>query len=180
MIEANDSQSILITIFNNIDHRVDAITQAQPDWPCHQGCDLCCRRLPFLPELNKAEWALLHEGFQYLTVSVQEVVKQRIAEAKEQADGYITCPLLDREKGACLVYAYRPAACRMYGFYISRSGNRWCGMIQEQYEAGFADGIMLGNQQSVDRELVGNFGESQSIGVWFEKEWELKNHANKC
>jgi Fe-S-cluster containining protein len=172
MVEANDSDSILITLFNDIDHRIDAITQAEPAWPCHQGCDLCCRQLPFLPEITRAEWALLYEGFQTLTVSVQEIVGQRLAEAAEQEshrDGFVTCPLLDREKGECLVYMYRPAACRMYGFYVTRSGNRWCNIIQAQYETGFAEGIVLGNQQSVDRAMIQNFGETRSIAVWFEE-----------
>ena len=170
MVEANDSESILITIFNDIDHRVDAITQVQPAWSCHQGCDLCCHRLPFLPEINEAEWALLYKGFQQLAASAQEVVRQRVAESEaqeKQGDGFVTCPLLDREKGECLVYAYRPAACRMYGFYVTRSGNRWCHIIQEQYEDGFAEGIVLGNQQSVDKVLMQNFGESRSIALWF-------------
>jgi uncharacterized protein len=167
---ANDSESILITIFNDIDHRVDAIIKAQPAWPCHQGCDLCCHRLPFLPEITQAEWSLLYEGFQQLPVSVQKVVRQRVALAEEkekQVDSHIICPLLNREKGECLVYAHRPAACRMYGFYVTRSGNRWCNVIQAQYEDGFAEGIVLGNQQSVDKALKRNLGESRSIALWF-------------
>ena len=167
MIQAIVTESILITIFNEIDHRVDAITQAKPAWPCHQGCDLCCHRLPFLPEITQAEWTLLYEGFQQLPDTVQETVRQRLSEAEEQADGHVTCPFLNREKGECLVYAYRPAACRMYGFYVTRSGNRWCNIIQARYEGGFAEGIVLGNQQSVDKALRQNFGESLSIGMWF-------------
>jgi len=166
-----DSDSILIAIFDEIDHRVNSITQAQPAWPCQQGCDLCCRRLPFLPEITLAEWETLHTGFRQLPNSLQEIVRQKVETAviQEQQDAYISCPLLNEEKGECLVYPYRPADCRMYGFYVTRSGNRWCEMIQERYEAGFAEGIILGNQQSVDRRLEEIYGESQSIAVWFNK-----------
>lgn len=163
----NDPDSILIAIFNDIDHRVNEITQAQPAWPCQRGCDLCCHRLPLLPEITSAEWDLLLEGFQQLPIPTQETVRKRLTRAEPQ-DGFFTCPLLNKEKGECLVYVYRPAACRMFGFYVTRSGNRWCGMIQKRYEDGFAEGIMLGNQQSVDRMLMENFGETKSIAVWFE------------
>ena len=168
------SESTLIDIFADIDQRVNEIVQAQPAWPCHQGCDLCCRRLPFLPEITKAEWDLLHEGFQRLSLSGQRTVRERITAVSTQPPtDFITCPFLDVDKGECLVYAYRPAACRMYGFYVTRSGNRWCDMIQEKYEAGFAEGIILGNQQAIDRELTQKLGTRQSIDVWF-KDVELK------
>ncbi len=163
------TEPILIEIFNEIGQRVNTINQAQPAWPCQPGCDVCCRRLPFLPEITQAEWQVLFEGFRQLPISLQEIIKQKVETAviQEQQDAFITCPLLNDEKGECLVYASRPAACRMYGFYVTRSGNRWCHLIQEKYEAGFAKGIMLGNQQAIDRQLAHNFGESQSLAVWF-------------
>jgi Fe-S-cluster containining protein len=166
-----NSDFILIAIFKDIDYRVNAITKEQPAWPCHQGCDLCCRRLPFLPEVSQAEWNLLYEGFQLLPIAIRDTVRQRVVDNNQQGahNGFIKCPFLNRVKGECLVYAYRPAACRMYGFYVTRSGNRWCKIVQEKYEDGFAEGIVMGNQQAIERGLAKNLGESQSIAVWFDE-----------
>ncbi|MFO7679815.1 MAG: YkgJ family cysteine cluster protein [Chloroflexota bacterium] len=164
-----EPQQILIQIFDAIDDRVSEIVKAQPAWPCRQGCALCCRRLPHLPEITKTEWELLGAGIQELPPDIQTTVRRRISElgTGEVQGSFITCPLLDREIGECLVYAQRPAACRMYGYYVTRSSSRWCEMIQARYEAGFAEGIVLGNQQAVDGELARRFGGSRSIEVWW-------------
>ena len=62
---------------------------------------------------------------------------------------------------------HRPATCRMYGFYVSATGNRWCDDIQQRSEAGMTDGVVLGNHDAVERELTRQFGVAQSLVEWF-------------
>ncbi len=83
--------------------------------------------------------------------------------------GPVACPLLDERTGSCRVYAYRPATCRMYGFYVSREGNQWCDDIQTLHDAGMGNGVVLGNHQATQRELRDRCGETQSIVTWFER-----------
>jgi Fe-S-cluster containining protein len=83
-------------------------------------------------------------------------------------DGPVACPFLDATHGTCLVYDHRPAACRMYGFYVSRTDHWWCADIQALYEAGIGDGVILGNYGAIERSLHQQCGEIKSLLEWFE------------
>jgi len=106
-------------------------------------------------------------GFLHLSPVTQHEVARRIRALAHWQGGPVTCPFLDDTHGTCLIYAYRPAACRMYGFYVSRTDNWWCTDIQALYEAGVCDGVVLGNQSAIERALHQQCGEVQSLVEWF-------------
>jgi hypothetical protein len=56
----------------------------------------------------------------------------------------------------------------MYGFYGSRTDHWWCADIQELYEAGVCDGVILGNQGAIERALHQQCDEVTSLVEWFE------------
>jgi hypothetical protein len=55
----------------------------------------------------------------------------------------------------------------MYGFYVSRTAHWWCADIQELYEAGACDGVILGNQGAIERALHQQCDEVKSLVAWF-------------
>ncbi|MEM9488845.1 MAG: YkgJ family cysteine cluster protein [Myxococcota bacterium] len=152
-------------IYDAIARRVKVIADERAPWPCRRGCDQCCRRLAELPELTRAEWRRLWRGLERLDDAVIQQVRARLARVGEERspEGYHTCPFLDREHGACLVYEDRPAACRMYGFYVSRGDGRWCQIIEGEY--GQSE-IMWGNHDAVERDLNARFGPPISLLDW--------------
>lgn len=106
--------------------------------PCKSGCTACCHG-PF--DISAADAALLREGVAALDPVTQAEVRSRgefllarmkgiapeweapweIEDVGEDRFDEITdalegeaCPLLDAE-GRCVVYAHRPAICRMMG-----------------------------------------------------------------
>lgn len=165
-IQLIEDQDALESIYAEIEHRTQAAQQARPIWPCQKGCDLCCRRLAHPPEITAVEWEQLREGMRQLPTSVQEEVYHKVLALREHTEGVVVCPLLDEEAGACRVYAHRPAACRMYGFYVARRHNQWCQQIEELYESGALDGVTFGNYTAVQRQLEQQFGERRSIVAW--------------
>lgn len=159
----------LLGIFSMIDNRVEKMVKKRPDWLCHKGCDQCCRQLAEPPLLTAAEWNLLCEGLIRLAPTLQQKVGERIRALGQQAPtGPLTCPLLDDASGACLVYDYRPAMCRMYGFYVSGMHNLWCNMLQEKYESGAFDDVVLGNHRPIERALQQHAGVSRSLVTWYQ------------
>lgn len=155
----------LPTIQQQAEQCASAVLAAHPDWPCRRGCDLCCRRLAALPVLTSNEWRLLEDGLRLLRIDVRRRIRQRI-ETMAAAAPY-TCPLLEAESGACLVYEQRPVACRTYGFYVERDKGLYCGLIRERVESGeFAD-VVWGNQELVDLRLDG-LGPRAGFREWFE------------
>ena len=164
----SNAASHLQIIYTDIAQRVSAITAARPLWPCHKGCDGCCRRLAQPPEMTATEWHVLHQGFLQLSPITQQEVAKRIGALAHWQDGPVTCPFLDETHGTCLVYAHRPAVCRMYGFYVSRTDHWWCADIQTLYEAGDCDGVILGNQKAIEQALHQQCGEVKSLAEWFE------------
>lgn len=160
----------LRVLHEEIDARVSSIVEAVPSWPCRRGCDHCCRHLAEIPRLSAAEWALLREGIDALRPDARRAVRSRLDAlvghdpGAPRFDG--TCPLLDREQGACLVYAHRPIACRAYGFYATRDGGLWCETIEGHVQAGDAEGVVLGNHDALDRALEAAAGPSRSLVEW--------------
>jgi uncharacterized protein len=157
----------LQVIYTDIAQRVHAITAERPLWLCHKGCDGCCRRLAQPPEMTAAEWQVLHAGFVQLSPTTQHEVARRIQALADWQEGPVTCPFLDETHGTCRVYEHRPAACRMYGFYVSRTDHWWCADIQKLYEAGVCDGVILGNQGAIERALHQQCDEVKSLVAWF-------------
>lgn len=109
----------------------------------------------------RAEWELLREGLDALAPGVRAEVDAGIAAlAAQEAAGtlprHVVCPMLDREVGACRVYAHRPGACRTYGFYVERGIGLHCDMITDAVAARPLDEapVMWGNAESVDASLV--------------------------
>lgn len=87
-------------------------------------------------------------------------------ERSPTATDFIVCPLLDETNGECRVYQYRPVTCRMYGFYVGRDGNQWCGDIQALYESGELNEVIFGNYDAVQRDLQRQGGDSKSLYEW--------------
>lgn len=107
---------------------------------------------------------MLEEGLLLLSAEVRGGVRERIAELK--AAPY-TCPLLDTEKGACLVYEQRPIACRTYGFYLERDKGLYCDLIRRRVESGELQDVIWGNQELVDHQLDA-LGPRMEFREWFD------------
>lgn len=110
----------LTQLHNAIDSRVQSISTANQNWLCQKGCDACCRRLAEIPRLTEAEWQLLQTGLKQLPDAQRLAIDKKIIALSEQHTRPLTCPMLESSSGACSVYAYRPVACRTYGFYVQR------------------------------------------------------------
>ena len=150
----------------DIDARVTAIRDEYPDWLCRQGCDNCCRRLAEVPRITAAEWDLLKQGLAMLPPERLLEIGREIATLTDRASRPVVCPLLDRERGACLVYAHRPVACRTYGFYVERSLGLYCKDIEARVAAGDWAEAVWGNHDPIDRRLDG-LGEARPLTEWF-------------
>lgn len=167
----NMAQPQLIELYDEIELRARIAVAEQPVWPCRRGCDACCRCLAQPPEVTAVEWQLMLQGLQALPADTQASIGHKItALARREPDNTdcIVCPFLDKAAGACLIYAQRPAACRMYGFYVSRQSNMWCQQIEDLYQAGALDSVTLGNYSAMQRQLGQAFGAGQSIVIWYQ------------
>ena len=74
--------------------------------------------------------------------------------------------MLDQSAGSCKVYAYRPVACRTYGFYVQRDKGLYFKDIEMHVANGDWVGVVWGNQDPVDRRLSG-LGDSRDLTEWF-------------
>jgi Fe-S-cluster containining protein len=149
----------LAVIDETVADRCARTTQDRPDWPCHAGCDDCCRSLAEVPEMTEPEWDRLRGAIGKLG----EAAREKICAMWSVRP--ITCPLLDEAAGVCLVYEARPIACRTYGFYADRGGVLGCRRILEVAERD--DAVVWGNHESVmdaQREL----GERRSLLAWLD------------
>ncbi|MGJ0486347.1 MAG: YkgJ family cysteine cluster protein [Methylomicrobium sp.] len=156
----------LAQLHADIEARVSAIRSDHPDWLCRMGCDSCCRRLAEIPRLTAAEWDLLQEGLSTLPLELLQEIGREVAALTEQTSRPIVCPLLDRAVGACRVYAYRPVACRTYGFYVQRDQGLYCKDIESRINDGAWAEVVWGNQDVIDRRLR-DLGESRELTDWF-------------
>lgn len=160
----------LIRLHQEIDARVASIRENHPAWLCGKGCDSCCRRLAAVPQLTAAEWALLRRGLAALAPEQLAAIRRHVADLTEQSSAPVVCPLLDRDSGACPVYAERPVACRSYGFYVQRDQGLYCHDIESQVAAGSLADVVWGNHDAIDRQLAG-LGEPRALTAWF-AEWQ--------
>lgn len=127
------------------------------EWPCHRGCADCCRALAEPMRISRDEWALLEPVIATLAPSTRATIAARLADTR-------TCALLDRESGACLVYAGRPIACRAYGMYAGRDGGRWCSQIETRPQ--LTSSVILGNHDRLQTELA-SLGEARTLAEWW-------------
>ena len=155
----------LEALYRQADARAARTASAHADWPCRRGCDHCCRNLAAPLPVSGLEWAYLWEGFQALPADVRAGVRARVA-ALPETRPYV-CPLLDPERGACLVYAHRPLACRTYGFYVSRGQGSWCDLIVAHLARRGEDGLVFGNQDAADADARALGGEPVTLFAWF-------------
>ncbi len=161
--------SCLARLHGEIDARVSAMRGDQgsePDWPCAKGCDRCCRELADLPRLTRTEWLYLKEGLAVLSGPHRETIHRAVVALGPAPVRPVTCPLLDRETGACPVYIHRPVACRTYGYYLERGIGLYCRDIREKVAAGAWPEVIWGNQEAIDRRLSA-LGETRSLAEWF-------------
>ncbi|MDT4290747.1 YkgJ family cysteine cluster protein [Methylomonas sp. MO1] len=161
----------LTQLQTDINTRVKTIRDGQPDWLCRQGCDGCCRRLAAVPKITEEEWRCLQEGLMALPPEQLQEVGRAIAALAGQTSRPIICPLLDQAKGACLVYAHRPVACRTYGFYVQRDQGLYCKDIESLVTDGALNEVVWGNHDGIDHRLLA-LGESRELPEWF-ADWSL-------
>jgi Fe-S-cluster containining protein len=157
----------LSELHENIDIRVKAIRDENSDWLCKMGCDGCCHRLAQIPQLTAAEWALFQEGFATLSTEKQQEIRQSVATLSTQSPRSIICPMLDKAAGACLIYAYRPVACRTYGFYVERDKGLYCHDIEASVADGTLNQVVWGNHDTINRHLD-KLGDKRDLVAWFE------------
>ena len=153
-----------------IDDRVQSIRDSIADWPCAKGCDACCHRLAEIPTLTAAEWEVLREGLDDLPPEQLGRIHQEMAALESQPSRPVVCPFLDRNSGACPVYAQRPVACRTYGFYVQRNRGLYCREIETREAEGSLAGVVWGNHDAVDAYLSG-LGKARPLTEWF-RDWE--------
>ncbi len=78
---------------------------------------------------------------------------------------FVTCPMLDRERGMCLVYAQRPAACRAYGYYVRRDDVLACTLVTSAV-TDHGEDVVWGNHAGLDDDLGKALGEARAITAW--------------
>jgi len=103
-------------------------------------------------------------GLLLLSAEVRLGVRGRIAGLTTAP---YTCPLLEAETGACLVYEQRPIACRTYGFYVERDKGLYCDLIRMRVESGEFQDVTWGNQELVDHQLDA-LGPRTEFREWFD------------
>jgi Fe-S-cluster containining protein len=109
---------------------------------------------------------LLQKGLALLSAERLQEVGQAVAKLAEQSSRPIICPMLDQSAGSCMVYAYRPIACRTYGFYVQRDKGLYCKDIEARVEKGDWSGVVWGNQDAIDRRLS-SLGKVRDLTDWF-------------
>jgi len=150
---------MLVSLQREIDARTAQIAASHGAWPCRAGCDFCCRNLAESPRLTWAEWESVSEGLAKLPNAIRAEIQQRAEQPSR------VCPFLDRDAGRCLIYEYRPIACRTYGFYIERDRGLYCGQIEERVDAGEMSDVVWGNVAGVEEQLA-TMGEKIGLSDW--------------
>ena len=165
-----ESQGTLSQIFDETSARARALRGALDGWPCQRGCDHCCRNLSRSPEINSVEWRRLSRGIEGLDASTRNAARARLQDAEAAPEGQVTCPLLDGDRGLCLVYADRPSACRSSGFYRTRAFDLWCPDVTDHLQRPGTEALVMGNQDALDRQLVRLAGPARPLSHWWRDE----------
>ena len=147
--------------FTLLDNLTAAVRTAYPDGRCTAGCSGCCDSQTAIFDVSQAEWTTIetHVATAWSPQRRQAFRERFRAEHGSRlgayrgltwvrffeplADRYFArkpyrCPFL--EDGRCSIYAARPLACRMYGYFAIRSrfyerpSVYGCGMQTSYYE----------------------------------------------
>ncbi|MEW6753797.1 MAG: YkgJ family cysteine cluster protein [Candidatus Latescibacterota bacterium] len=176
---ATPGRQALAALYAQIEERCAASRSQYPEWPCRQGCSACCRALARAPQVTQAEWALIAAGVSLLPEETRQEIGRRVAALPDgEAPGrHVVCPFLDEARGSCRIYVHRPAACRMYGFYVDRADGLWCQQIEVLCNAGALQGVVLGNHAAVARRLAAELGPVRSVRQWWDGAGEGRSGA---
>ncbi len=94
---------------------------------CKEGCSLCCEKGEY--PWSEIEYKYLMKGFFELPTELQEQIKTKIKQIKEdkknfKGDGVFLheCPFLINKK--CSVYKYRGIICRSFGLLVQVEGKK--------------------------------------------------------
>lgn len=156
----------LISIQQEISHRVAELSSAHPHWPCRKGCDDCCRSLAAQPSVTQPEWAAIAAAIDQLPPEIARACRDAIRQSAS-ATRPVVCPLLNRETASCRIYNARPVVCRTYGFYAERHFVLGCHRV-EQLDAE-TPGILWGNHLGVESRLA-ELGESAPLAAWLARD----------
>lgn len=155
---------VLHTLDARIEARSCATSETHAFWPCAKGCDDCCRSLPHLPNVTRAEWERLRHAL--ATLPDAEAVRAIIRRGGETRSGKTVCPLLDQVAGACRVYEARPISCRTYGYYTEWDAGLHCDKVTRAVREHEADGaVTWGNGEAIAQDLRA-LGETKRIDAW--------------
>ena len=154
--------TLLHQIEQAVDLRVREITTAHPSWPCHKGCDDCCRSLASVPLVTEPEWKRIAAALDALPVQTAADARRRIR-ASGTAARPVVCPLLDTATGSCLVYDARPIACRAYSFYAERDLVLGCHRIESI--AAESPDIIWGNHTTL-KQRFHSLGPAAPLPEW--------------
>jgi Fe-S-cluster containining protein len=102
------------------------------------------------------------EAVTALPAATAEAVKQRIRDSAGMSRP-VVCPLLDTDRGTCLVYDARPVACRAYGFYVERREVLGCSLIESVSRQ--SPDVVWGNHPALE-EKVRELGPAAELSVW--------------
>jgi Fe-S-cluster containining protein len=160
---SSDSLSVL---HGEIERSVERIRSTHPEWPCQKGCGLCCHQLAEIPRLTRSEWLLLREGLNRLDQGFLDEVYVTVSSWSSDIKGPLTCPFLDQTSESCMVYSYRPIACRTYGFFMERGVGLFCKLIEERFVLNDTPSVVFGNQHSVELQMA-QLGERKPLTEWF-------------
>ncbi|MBN1205702.1 MAG: YkgJ family cysteine cluster protein [Myxococcaceae bacterium] len=165
---SEEQRRTLEELYRRLDARAVATAEGRDWWPCRKGCDHCCRHLADPLPITALEWEVLWEGFLRLPPEIQAEVRAHVEELRRSgARRPYTCPFLDREVGACRVYAHRPMACRSYGFAVSRGQGLWCHFLIEKLQEHGEGEIVWSNQDALEETLARLAGPPVTFFEWF-------------
>lgn len=151
---------------DKIQQRTQAMNETHGPWPCHAGCDACCHRLGAPPMLTAVEADAVWKAYRALPANTRAEARARVESLRPDAQGHYTCPLLDADRGRCLVYDARPLACRTYGFYAGRDGDYWCEQVDAHLEPRRRT-LTCGNQIAMDQDRDAMLGPSTDLVTIF-------------
>lgn len=168
----------------NLDERIEARAQAirasRNWWPCRRGCDQCCRQLAHPPELSSSEWVRVDEAVAALPAIVRAKVEQKIDAllmqiAAKTVSPQVICPYLDEVEGVCSIYESRPIACRTYGFFVTRTQDQYCKLIETEVTSRRDSTIVWGNAEAIHHEIEQISGASVPFEVHYRSRTGDKN-----